>query len=145
MVKAAPDYDKILWLTMHDAASHEAYGFKQGEASNPLVIEDKPVTIGRMTVDFWERTISQGGKTVQLQDKQWAVFLYLLGFYQQHTSGFVTNKQILKAVWEGIGSPSLVRTTTWRLRSKLESINADMEIENVYGSGRYRLRLRKIK
>jgi DNA-binding response OmpR family regulator len=145
MVKMAPRFDTTHWLTLHDAAAHEAYGHKQGAASVPPKPEEEILTIGRFTINYWERTISQGDKTIQLYDKQWRLFAYLVGHYEHHKSGYVTKEQMLNDIWDGIGSTNLVRITIWRLREKLQSLNADVMIENIPGSSRYRLRVRRIK
>ena len=145
MVKSAPRFDTVQWLTLHDAAAHEAFGLQQGKASLPPEPESEVVTIGRLVINFWERTITQGTETVQLYDKQWAVFAYLLNHYRASKSGFVTVDQLLNAIWDGIGSKNLVRTTIWRLREKLLALNADLQIESVPRSYQYRLKVRRIK
>jgi DNA-binding response OmpR family regulator len=145
MVKSAPRFDQIQWLTLHDAAAHEAFGYEQGKSSLPSEPVDEVVTIGRLVVNFWEHTIFQQDKTIQLYDKQWALFVYLLGHFQTNQNRFIPKDQLLHDVWGGTGSRNLVNITIWRLRSKLESINADVMIESVHRTSRYRLRVRKIK
>ena len=147
MVKVAPRFDRSRWLTLHDAAAHEAVGYQEGKKNFPLLDDpdQEEIVLGRLVINTWNHTISQNKQTIQLYDKQWAVLAYLVGHYLQNKSRLISSDQFLENIWEGVAAYSTVKTTIWRVRQKLLSLNADVVIENIPRTSRYRLRVRGIK
>ncbi|MDN5317314.1 MAG: two-component system, OmpR family, response regulator CssR [Thermoanaerobacterium sp.] len=98
--------------------------YKKGEEKN-----DDPINIGEYRLSERERTVFEGDKEIQLTNKEYELFCYLV----KNKNIVVSRDQILNNVWgeDYFGSDRVVDDTIRRLRKKVDKLN----IETVYGYG----------
>lgn len=98
--------------------------YKKGEEKN-----DDPINIGEYRLSERERTVFEGDKEIQLTNKEYELFCYLV----KNKNIVVSRDQILNNVWgeDYFGSDRVVDDTIRRLRRKVDKLN----IETVYGYG----------
>jgi two-component system, OmpR family, response regulator len=102
-------------------------------------LSDTPTMLkaGDLEMDLLKRTVTRGGKTIDLQPREFQ----LLAFLMRNLDRVVTRTMLLEAVWDFHFDPktNIVETHISRLRSKLSYYGGAELIHTVRGSG-YALR-----
>jgi two-component system OmpR family response regulator len=102
-------------------------------------LSDTPTMLkaGDLEMDLLKRTVTHGGKTIDLQPREFQ----LLEFLTRNTDRVVTRTMLLESVWDFHFDPktNIVETHISRLRSKLSYYGGAELIHTVRGSG-YALR-----
>jgi two-component system OmpR family response regulator len=102
-------------------------------------LSDTPTVLqtGDLEVDLLGRTVTRGGKTIDLQPREFQ----LLAFLMRNLDRVVTRTMLLEAVWDFHFDPktNIVESHISRLRSKLSQYGGAELIHTVRGSG-YALR-----
>ena len=102
-------------------------------------LSDTPTILqtGDLEVDLLGRTVTRGGKTIDLQPREFQ----LLAFLMRNLDRVVTRTMLLEAVWDFHFDPktNIVESHISRLRSKLSQYGGAELIHTVRGSG-YALR-----
>ena len=102
-------------------------------------LSDTPTVLqaGDLEVDLLGRTVTRGGKTIDLQPREFQ----LLAFLMRNRDRVVTRTMLLEAVWDFHFDPktNIVESHISRLRSKLSQNGGAELIHTVRGSG-YALR-----
>jgi two-component system OmpR family response regulator len=102
-------------------------------------LSDTPAMLqaGDLEVDLLRRTVTRGGKAIDLQPREFQ----LLAFLMRNADRVVTRTMLLEAVWDFHFDPktNIVETHISRLRSKLSQYGGVELIHTVRGSG-YALR-----
>jgi two-component system OmpR family response regulator len=90
-----------------------------------------------LEMDLLSRTVSRGGKPIDLLPREFRLLEYLM----RHAEQIVTRAMLLENVWEVHFDPntSVVETHVSRLRSKIDRANGVALIQTVRGIG-YSLR-----
>jgi two-component system OmpR family response regulator len=114
------------------AARVNALGRRPTLAQNGAVLR-----IGDLEMDLSRRTVVRGGRSVELQPREFRLLEYLM----RHPGQLVTRTMLLEHVWDFHFDPrtTVVETHISRLRGKLGSDGEQTLIETVRGAG-YRLR-----
>ena len=102
-------------------------------------LSDTPTVLqaGDLEMDLLGRTVTRGGKTIDLQPREFQ----LLAFLMRNADRVVTRTMLLEAVWDFHFDPktNIVESHISRLRSKLSQHGGAELIHTVRGSG-YALR-----
>ena len=102
-------------------------------------LSDTPTVLqaGDLEMDLLGRTVTRGGKTIDLQPREFQ----LLAFLMRNLDRVVTRTMLLEAVWDFHFDPktNIVETHISRLRSKLSQYGGTELIHTLRGSG-YALR-----
>jgi len=102
-------------------------------------LSDTPTVLraGDLKMDLLGRTVTRGGKTIDLQPREFQ----LLAFLMRNLDRVVTRTMLLEAVWDFHFDPTtnIVETHISRLRSKLSQYGGAELIHTVRGAG-YALR-----
>lgn len=102
-------------------------------------LSDTPTMLkaGDLEMDLLKRTVTRGGKTIDLQPREFQ----LLEFLTRNADRVVTRTMLLESVWDFHFDPktNIVETHISRLRSKLSQHGGAELIHTVRGSG-YALR-----
>jgi two-component system, OmpR family, response regulator len=102
-------------------------------------LSDTPTVLqaGDLEVDLLGRTVTRGGKTIDLQPREFQ----LLAFLMRNLDRIVTRTMLLEAIWDFHFDPktNIVESHISRLRSKLSQYGGADLIHTVRGSG-YALR-----
>jgi two-component system, OmpR family, response regulator len=102
-------------------------------------LSDTPTVLqaGDLEIDLLGRTVARGGKTIDLQPREFQ----LLAFLMRNADRVVTRTMLLEAVWDFHFDPktNIVESHISRLRSKLSQNGGAELIHTVRGSG-YALR-----
>ena len=102
-------------------------------------LSDTPTVLqaGDLEMDLLKRTVTRGGKTIDLQPREFQ----LLAFLMRNLDRVVTRTMLLEAVWDFHFDPktNIVETHISRLRSKLSQYGGAELIHTVRGAG-YALR-----
>jgi two-component system OmpR family response regulator len=102
-------------------------------------LSDTPTVLqaGDLEMDLLGRTVTRGGKTIDLQPREFQ----LLAFLMRNADRVVTRTMLLEAVWDFHFDPktNIVESHISRLRSKLSQYGGAELIHTVRGSG-YALR-----
>ena len=102
-------------------------------------LSDTPTVLqaGDLEMDLLGRTVTRGGKTIDLQAREFQ----LLAFLMRNLDRVVTRTMLLEAVWDFHFDPktNIVESHISRLRSKLSQYGGAELIHTVRGSG-YALR-----
>jgi two-component system OmpR family response regulator len=102
-------------------------------------LSDTPTVLraGDLEMDLLRRTVTRGGKTVDLQPREFQ----LLEFLMRNADRVVTRTMLLEAVWDFHFDPktNIVETHMSRLRSKLSQYGGSELIHTIRGAG-YALR-----
>src|SRR6266850_5884669 len=102
-------------------------------------LSDTPTVLqaGDLEIDLLRRTVVRGGKTIDLQPREFQ----LLAFLMRNLDRVVTRTMLLEAVWDFHFDPTtnIVETHISRLRSKLSQYGGAELIHTVRGAG-YALR-----
>ena len=102
-------------------------------------LSDTPTVLqaGDLEMDLLGRTVTRGGKTIDLQPREFQ----LLAFLMRNLDRVVTRTMLLEAVWDFHFDPktNIVESHISRLRSKLSQYGGAELIHTVRGSG-YALR-----
>ena len=102
-------------------------------------LSDTPTVLqaGDLAVDLLGRTVTRGGKTIDLQPREFQ----LLAFLMRNLDRVVTRTMLLEAVWDFHFDPktNIVESHISRLRSKLSQYGGADLIHTVRGAG-YALR-----
>jgi two-component system, OmpR family, response regulator len=114
------------------AARVNALGRRPTLAQNGAVLR-----VGDLEMDLSRRTVVRGGRSVELQPREFRLLEYLM----RHPGQLVTRTMLLEHVWDFHFDPrtTVVETHISRLRGKLGGDGEQMLIETVRGAG-YRLR-----
>lgn len=97
-------------------------------AQNPTVLR-----VGDLEMDLLSRDVTRGGKSIDLQNKEFTLLEYLM----RHVDQLVTRTMLLEGVWEYHFHPktNIVETHMSRLRAKVDR-GYDVElIHTIRGSG----------
>ena len=98
-------------------------------------LSDTPTVLqaGDLEMDLLGRTVTRGGKTIDLQPREFQ----LLAFLMRNVDRVVTRTMLLEAVWDFHFDPktNIVETHISRLRSKLDRGHALDLIHTVRGAG----------
>ena len=107
--------------------------------ARPPPLSDTPTVLqaGDLAVDLLGRTVTRGGKTIDLQPREFQ----LLAFLMRNLDRVVTRTMLLEAVWDFHFDPktNIVESHISRLRSKLSQYGGADLIHTVRGAG-YALR-----
>jgi two-component system OmpR family response regulator len=102
-------------------------------------LSDAPTVLqaGDLEMDLLSRTVTRGGKTIDLQPREFQ----LLAFLMRNLDRVVTRTMLLEAIWDFHFDPktNIVESHISRLRSKLSQNGGAELIHTVRGSG-YALR-----
>jgi len=103
----------------------------------PLTDAKTVLRIGDLEMDLLKRTVTRGGETVDLQQKEFM----LLEFLMRHAGHVVTRTMLLEGVWDYHFDPktNIVETHISRLRAKIDRGRPVELIQTIRGSG-YTLR-----
>jgi len=103
----------------------------------PLVEVQTVLRAGDLEMDLLKRTVTRGGKEIDLQPREFQLLEYLL----RNAERVVTRTMLLEAVWDFHFDPktNIVETHISRLRSKLAQWGGAELIHTVRGAG-YALR-----
>jgi len=97
--------------------------------------QDAPTAlqVGELRVDLLKRTVTRGGRRIELQPKEFLV----LEFLMRHAGRVVTRTMLLEGVWNFHFDPktNIVETHVSRLRSKIDRGEAEELIHTVRGAG----------
>jgi two-component system OmpR family response regulator len=107
-------------------------------ARRPPLTDTKTVLhVSDLEMDLLKRTVTRGGKTVDLQQKEFM----LLEFLMRHADHVVTRTMLLEGVWDYHFDPktNIVETHMSRLRAKIDRGHNIELIHTIRGSG-YSLR-----
>ena len=101
------------------------------------VAEPTRLTAGELVVDLLARTVTRGGKKIELQTREFALLEYLM----RNAGRPVSKTMILQHVWNFDFDPqtNIVETHMSRLRAKLNEGGGQDLIETLRGVG-YRMR-----
>lgn len=99
----------------------------------PLTDEATVLRVGDLELDRLKRTVTRGGKQIELQPQEFR----LLEFLMRHADQVVTRTMLLENVWEFHFDPhtSVVETHISRLRAKVDRNFGEELIHTVRGSG----------
>jgi two-component system, OmpR family, response regulator len=99
----------------------------------PLVEVQTMLRAGDLEMDLLKRTVTRGGKEIDLQPREFQLLEYLL----RHAERVVTRTMLLEAVWDFHFDPktNIVETHISRLRSKLAQWGGAELIHTVRGAG----------
>lgn len=99
----------------------------------PLNETPTQLRAGDLEMDLLQRSVVRGGRTVDLQPREFQLLEYLL----RNKDRVVTRTMLLEAVWDFHFDPrtNIVETHMSRLRSKLAAENAPELIHTVRGAG----------
>ena len=88
---------------------------------------------GGLELNLLQRTVSRGGKPIELQPREFQLLTYLM----RNADRVVTRTMLLEAVWDFHFDPktNIVETHISRLRSKLAQHGAIELIHTVRGAG----------
>lgn len=91
------------------------------------------LTVGGIEMDLVRRTVRRGGRTIDLQPREFSLLEYLL----RNPDRLVTRTMLLDRVWNFGFDPktNIVETHMSRLRAKLNDGGADNLIRTIRGSG----------
>ncbi len=103
----------------------------------PLVEVQTVLRVADLEMDRLKRTVTRGGKHIELQPREFQLLEYLL----RHAERVVTRTMLLEAVWDFHFDPktNIVETHISRLRAKLAQPGGPELIHTVRGAG-YALR-----
>jgi two-component system OmpR family response regulator len=89
--------------------------------------------VGDLELDRLKRSVTRGGKRIELQPQEFRLLEYLM----RHAGQVVTRTMLLENVWEFHFDPhtSVVETHISRLRAKVDREFAEELIHTVRGSG----------
>jgi two-component system OmpR family response regulator len=99
----------------------------------PMVDETTVLRVADLELDRLKRTVTRGGKRIELQPQEFRLLEYLM----RHTGQVVTRTMLLENVWEFHFDPhtSIVETHISRLRAKVDREFGEELIHTVRGSG----------
>ncbi|MBN8927406.1 MAG: DNA-binding response regulator [Rhodospirillales bacterium 69-11] len=103
----------------------------------PLSDVPTALRVGDLEMDLLKRSVTRGGRTVELQPREFQLLEYLM----RHADRVVTRTMLLEAVWDFHFDPrtNIVETHMSRLRAKLAQSGGGELIHTVRGAG-YSLR-----
>jgi two-component system OmpR family response regulator len=103
----------------------------------PLVDVQTTLRAGDLEMDLLKRTVTRGGKEIDLQPREFQLLEYLL----RNAERVITRTMLLESVWDFHFDPktNIVETHISRLRSKLSQHGGPELIHTVRGAG-YALR-----
>ncbi|MBX9668393.1 MAG: response regulator transcription factor [Candidatus Obscuribacterales bacterium] len=155
-LRAAEKSTPILMLTGRDSISNKEQGLDSGAddyLTKPFHMKELTARIrallrrvtpysnlleaGNVSVDPKQRTVSVGGKPVELVHREFALLEYLL----RHKGQIFSSTALIDSVWtaESDVGPETVRQCVKRLRQKIDTEGQESLIENVFKVG-YRIR-----
>ncbi len=155
-LRAAERSTPILMLTGRDSISNKEQGLDSGAddyLTKPFHMKELTARIrallrrvtpysdlleaGNVSVDPKQRTVSVGGKPVELVHREFALLEYLL----RHKGQIFSSTALIDSVWtaESDVGPETVRQCVKRLRHKIDTEGQESLIENVFKVG-YRIR-----
>ncbi|WP_298723289.1 winged helix-turn-helix domain-containing protein [uncultured Ferrovibrio sp.] len=99
----------------------------------PVVNVDTTLRVADMEMDLVRRTVTRGGKRIDLQPQEFKLLEYLI----RHTGRVVTRTMLLENVWNFHFDPqtNVVETHISRLRSKVDRGFGQELIHTVRGAG----------
>ena len=99
----------------------------------PMAEEPAVLRVGDLELNRLKRTVTRGGKRIELQTQEFRLLEYLM----RNTGQVVTRTMLLENVWEFHFDPhtSVVETHISRLRAKIDRDFDDELIHTVRGSG----------
>ena len=99
----------------------------------PLAEEATVLRAGDLELDRLKRTVTRGGKRIELQPQEFRLLEYLM----RHSGQVVTRTMLLENVWEFHFDPhtSVVETHISRLRAKIDRDFDEELIHTVRGAG----------
>jgi two-component system OmpR family response regulator len=99
----------------------------------PLTNQATVLNVGDLEMNLLKRTVTRGGKRIELQTQEFKLLEYLM----QHAGQVVTRTMLLENVWGFNFDPhtSIVETHISRLRAKIDRDFDDDLIHTVRGSG----------
>jgi len=96
-------------------------------------VEDDVVN-GALVINRTQRSVKYHGVEVRLSESEFRVCVALA----EHTGLQMSYAALIDAVWTGMdatGGKEMLKTTVWRLRSRLSQVNPGPLIDNVRGVG----------
>ena len=99
----------------------------------PMAVESTLLQVGDLELDRLKRSVTRGGKRIELQPQEFRLLEYLM----RHAGQVVTRTMLLENVWEFHFDPqtSVVETHISRLRTKIDrEFDGDL-IHTVRGAG----------
>jgi two-component system OmpR family response regulator len=99
----------------------------------PMAGESMVLRVADLELDRLKRTVTRGGKRIELQPQEFRLLEYLM----RHAGQVVTRTMLLENVWEFHFDPqtSVVETHISRLRAKVDREFGEELIRTVRGSG----------
>ena len=99
----------------------------------PMAEEMTGLRVGDLWLDRLKRTVTRGGRRIELQPQEFRLLEYLM----RHAGQVVTRTMLLENVWEFHFDPhtSIVETHISRLRAKVDREFGEELIHTVRGSG----------
>jgi len=99
----------------------------------PMAVETTVLRVGDLELNRLKRTVTRGGKRIELQPQEFRLLEYLM----RNAGQVVTRTMLLENVWEFHFDPhtSVVETHISRLRAKVDREFKDELIHTVRGSG----------
>ena len=99
----------------------------------PLAEESTVLRVADLELDRLKRTVTRGGKRIELQPQEFRLLEYLM----RHSGQVVTRTMLLENVWEFHFDPhtSVVETHISRLRAKIDRDFDEELIHTVRGAG----------
>uniref|UniRef100_UPI00286B2E81 response regulator transcription factor n=1 Tax=Phenylobacterium sp. TaxID=1871053 RepID=UPI00286B2E81 len=91
------------------------------------------LSVADLKLDLLKRTVSRGGRRIELQPREFQLLEYLL----RHAGRVVTRTMLLESVWDFHFDPktNIVETHMSRLRGKVDRGHAHELIHTVRGAG----------
>lgn len=92
---------------------------RRADHNNAMLSEDAPMTIGDVTVDFAQHSVSRAGAPIDLTPTEYHLLAYLV----QNAGRVLTQNMLLEHVWgaEYVGEHHMLQVNINRLRRKLEA------------------------
>jgi two-component system OmpR family response regulator len=102
-------------------------------ARRPPMVATTQLTVGDLEIDLLSRTVTRGGKRIELLAQEFKILEYLM----RHAGEIVTRTMLLEKVWDFHFDPktNIVETHISRLRSKIDKGFDKPLLHTVRGAG----------
>ncbi len=102
-------------------------------ARRPPIVATTALRVGDLEIDLLARTVSRGGKRIELLAQEFKILEYLM----RHAGEIVTRTMLLEKVWDFHFDPktNIVETHISRLRSKIDKGFEKPLLHTVRGAG----------
>ena len=102
-------------------------------ARRPPIVETTHLSVGDLDIDLLSRTVTRGGKRIELLAQEFKILEYLM----RHAGEVVTRTMLLEKVWDFHFDPktNIVETHISRLRGKIDKSFDKPLLHTIRGAG----------